>query len=256
MPVIAGLELRGHPPRGQEHARGWVRVLDAARAPAAAAHDARARPRPARGRDRVAAGGVHGRAARRGRRPRRAGSYPRSRPRSEARQSRMAELPLTWTESELLADHDVVEPLVAGGVRCHGGFDGRRRLRLAAHARTACPRSAPGSSRTASSSAPRSSTRRSSSGPRCSRASRRRSTCCARACRAPTISSLTRIGTVEGFGSMIRAVQVDRSPVALRRVDRRNRDRAPAARTVRSARARRSRLGRRRRPQADVVRGA
>ena len=34
----------------------------------------------------------------------------------------MAELPLTWTESELLADHDVVEPLVAGGVRCHGGF--------------------------------------------------------------------------------------------------------------------------------------
>src|SRR6476660_584254 len=35
----------------------------------------------------------------------------------------MAELPLTWTESELLADHEVVEPLVAGGVRCHGGFD-------------------------------------------------------------------------------------------------------------------------------------
>ena len=29
---------------------------------------------------------------------------------------------VTWTESELLADHEVVEPLVAGGVRCHGGF--------------------------------------------------------------------------------------------------------------------------------------
>ncbi|GAC1314515.1 MAG: hypothetical protein NVSMB12_07920 [Acidimicrobiales bacterium] len=28
-----------------------------------------------------------------------------------------------FTEPELLADHDVVEPLVAGGVRCHGGFD-------------------------------------------------------------------------------------------------------------------------------------
>jgi hypothetical protein len=29
-----------------------------------------------------------------------------------------------FTEAELLADHDVVEPLLAGGVRCHGGFDG------------------------------------------------------------------------------------------------------------------------------------
>lgn len=28
-----------------------------------------------------------------------------------------------FTEAELLADHDVVEPLLAGGVRCHGGFD-------------------------------------------------------------------------------------------------------------------------------------
>ncbi len=28
-----------------------------------------------------------------------------------------------FSEIELLADHDIVEPLVAGGVRCHGGFD-------------------------------------------------------------------------------------------------------------------------------------
>jgi len=35
----------------------------------------------------------------------------------------MAELPLAWTESELLADHEIVEPLLAGSVRCHGGFD-------------------------------------------------------------------------------------------------------------------------------------
>ena len=35
----------------------------------------------------------------------------------------MSDLQLTWTERELLADHDVAEPLVAGGVRCHGGFD-------------------------------------------------------------------------------------------------------------------------------------
>jgi hypothetical protein len=30
---------------------------------------------------------------------------------------------VTFTESELLRTHDVAEPLIAGGVRCHGGFD-------------------------------------------------------------------------------------------------------------------------------------
>ena len=32
-------------------------------------------------------------------------------------------LQLEWTEEELLATHKVVEPLVAGGTKCHGGFD-------------------------------------------------------------------------------------------------------------------------------------
>src|SRR4051794_36746510 len=27
-----------------------------------------------------------------------------------------------WTEQELLETHTVAEPLIAGGVRCHGGF--------------------------------------------------------------------------------------------------------------------------------------
>ncbi len=30
---------------------------------------------------------------------------------------------LDYTEAELLADHDITEPLMANGVRCHGGFD-------------------------------------------------------------------------------------------------------------------------------------
>jgi hypothetical protein len=30
---------------------------------------------------------------------------------------------VTFTEAELLADHVVAEPLIEGGVRCHGGFD-------------------------------------------------------------------------------------------------------------------------------------
>ncbi len=35
----------------------------------------------------------------------------------------MTSLQIDYSESELLADHDVVEPLIANGVRCHGGFD-------------------------------------------------------------------------------------------------------------------------------------
>jgi hypothetical protein len=35
----------------------------------------------------------------------------------------MTTLQVEFTEQELLSDHDVTEPLVAGGVRCHGGFD-------------------------------------------------------------------------------------------------------------------------------------
>src|SRR5258708_6927230 len=36
----------------------------------------------------------------------------------------MTTLQTVWTEEELLASHPVAEPLIAGGVRCHGGFDG------------------------------------------------------------------------------------------------------------------------------------
>jgi hypothetical protein len=35
----------------------------------------------------------------------------------------VSNLQLEWTEDELLATDDVAEPLVVGGVRCHGGFD-------------------------------------------------------------------------------------------------------------------------------------
>src|SRR5437764_9122482 len=35
----------------------------------------------------------------------------------------MTTMQLDWTEEELLATHSVTEPLVCGGVRCHGGFD-------------------------------------------------------------------------------------------------------------------------------------
>ena len=35
---------------------------------------------------------------------------------------RMTSRQLEYTEAELLTNHDVAEPLIAGGVRCHGGF--------------------------------------------------------------------------------------------------------------------------------------
>lgn len=35
----------------------------------------------------------------------------------------MTTLQVSFTESELLADHQMAQPLVEGGVRCHGGFD-------------------------------------------------------------------------------------------------------------------------------------
>src|SRR3546814_3234762 len=30
---------------------------------------------------------------------------------------------VTFSEADILGNHEVAEPLVAGGVRCHGGFD-------------------------------------------------------------------------------------------------------------------------------------
>src|SRR5688500_12982722 len=35
----------------------------------------------------------------------------------------MTTLQTEFTEQELLTDHQVAAPLIAGGVRCHGGFD-------------------------------------------------------------------------------------------------------------------------------------
>jgi hypothetical protein len=35
----------------------------------------------------------------------------------------MTTLQVSFTEAELLADHQMAEPLIEGGVRCHGGFD-------------------------------------------------------------------------------------------------------------------------------------
>ena len=121
----------------------------------------------------------------------------------------MAELPLTWTESELLADHEVVEPLIAGGVRCHGGFaaDGSYvspRTKNRVPAIDAWQESHRAQFGTEILEAPI------ELWPEVFPTVAQTKYLLRAGVSAPTISSLTRIGTVEGFGSMIRAVQVDR----------------------------------------------
>ena len=114
---------------------------------------------------------------------------------------------VTFTEAELLADHTMAEPLIEGGVRCHGGFDDDGHLRVAAHQ---VPR-------------PR---HRGVAGA-AHRALRHRDARTSRSTRwpahmpnvaqarhlikagvpEPLIATLTRIGTVEGFGANIRLLQ-------------------------------------------------
>ncbi len=120
----------------------------------------------------------------------------------------MTNLQVVWSEEELLAEHDYAEPLVAAGVRCHGGFtdDGayaspRTKYRLTAidawqqaHREQfgteildapvdMWPRAYPNVAQTA--------------------------LLLRAGVRDVMIASLTRIGTVEGFGSLIRNVHVD-----------------------------------------------
>jgi hypothetical protein len=121
----------------------------------------------------------------------------------------MGDVQLTWSETELLAGHDVVEPLVAGGVRCHGGFDERGayvspRTRNRVPAIAAWQESHRAHFGTEILDAPL------ELWPAVFPNVAQSKYLLREGVREPTISALTRIGTVEGFGSMIRTVQVER----------------------------------------------
>ena len=45
-----------------------------------------------------------------------------ARQQSEAHGGSMTTAQVEFTEAELLTNHDVSAPLIAGGMRCHGGF--------------------------------------------------------------------------------------------------------------------------------------
>jgi hypothetical protein len=121
----------------------------------------------------------------------------------------MIDLQLNWTEAELLADHEVAEPLVAGGVRCHGGFDANGRYvsprtRNRAPAIRAWQQSHREHFGTEILGAP------TELWPEVFPSVAQSKYLLREGVREPTISALTRIGTVEGFGSMIRTVRVER----------------------------------------------
>ena len=121
--------------------------------------------------------------------------------------SGMADLQTTWSEAELLADEPGLEPLVVAGYRCHGGFDDqgtyrspRTRFRVAAiEAWQARHRRDLGTELLdvplATWPAPYPNLAQSRY-------------LLSEGVRQPIVTTLTRIGTVEGFGALIRAVCV------------------------------------------------
>lgn len=119
----------------------------------------------------------------------------------------MSNLQTSWTESELLATDPGLEPLMVAGRRCHGGLDAdgvyhspRTRFRMPAiEAWQARHREVFGSDLL---DVPLSAW----PGPYPNVAQSRH--LLREGVREPTITTLTRIGTVEGFGAMIRMVGV------------------------------------------------
>ena len=117
----------------------------------------------------------------------------------------MSNLQTQWSEAELLATETVVEPLVVEGIRCHGGFDAagnyvspRTKYRVPATAAwQQAHREAFG---TEIIDAPLATWP--ASYPDVAQAKYLLS----EGVRGPIVTTLTRIGTVEGFGAMIRGL--------------------------------------------------
>ena len=112
-------------------------------------------------------------------------------------------LQLEWTEGDLLATDDVAEPLIVGGVRCHGGFDDAGayhspRTRNRVPAIDAWKRHHAATFGTELIDVPL------STWPETYPNVDQAKFLIGEGVPAPIITTLTRIGTVEGFGAMIR----------------------------------------------------
>ncbi|MBA3655297.1 MAG: hypothetical protein H0W70_14020 [Actinobacteria bacterium] len=115
----------------------------------------------------------------------------------------MPNLQLEWTEQELLTNHPVAEPLIAGGVKCHGGFDDdgvyvspRTKNRWPAIANWQAQREADFGTPLLDIDL--------SAWPENYPNVAQAKYLLTEGVREPIIATLTRIGTVEGFGAMIR----------------------------------------------------
>jgi hypothetical protein len=116
-------------------------------------------------------------------------------------------LQLEWTEDELLASDPIGEPLFAGGVRCHGGLDAggtyrSPRTRFRTPAIEAWQRNHTAAFGTDLIDVPL------STWPETYPNVDQAKLLIREGVRAPVITTLTRIGTVEGFGAMIRYANV------------------------------------------------
>jgi hypothetical protein len=119
----------------------------------------------------------------------------------------MSNLQLVWSEAELLATDQIAEPLIAGGVRCHGGYRANGeyvspRTRFRVPAINAWQQSHREQFGTEILDAPL------ELWPEVFPNVAQTKYLLREGVPAPTISSLTRIGTVEGFGGLIRQVSV------------------------------------------------
>jgi hypothetical protein len=119
----------------------------------------------------------------------------------------MSNLQLEWSADELLATHDVDEPVIAGGVRCHGGFlgDGTYvppRTKNRVPAIEAWQQSHREQFGTEILDAPL------DLWPAVYPSVAQTKYLLREGVREPVITQLTRIGTVEGFGAMIRHAQL------------------------------------------------
>ena len=158
--------------------------------------------------------------------------------------------PLVWSRDELLASDPCAEPLVAGDVRCHGGFDadGRYRSPRTLHRG---PAIRAWQARLAREGAALLDVDRRLMPPQYPNVAQ--ATLLLRhGVRAPVVRALTIISIVEGFGAVIRDVRAARPAPPRRGAARRDGARAPRRGPLRGPRPRRVGLARRGRSQADV----
>jgi len=116
-------------------------------------------------------------------------------------------LQLDWTEDELLADDPIDEPLVVGGVRCHGGFDADGEYR-SPRTRHRVPAIDSWQRNHAAAVGAELIDVPLSTWPETYPNVDQAKFLVREGVRDPVVTTLTRIGTVEGFGAMIRYANV------------------------------------------------